>query len=60
MEARSPGAKATFYLSFLERMAPQLAEHRASEVAALSACAHCGGKLEPAILWNEYVRFLEA
>lgn len=42
MEARSPGSKATFYLSFLERMAPLLAEHRKAEVAALSTCSHCG------------------
>ena len=32
LEARSPGTKASFYLGFLERMGPVLADHRAAEV----------------------------
>ncbi len=39
LEARSPGTKASFYLGFLERMGPVLAEHRATEAAALSTCS---------------------
>ena len=42
LEARSPGSKATFYLSFLENMAPQLAAHQRAEAAALLACRRCG------------------
>jgi uncharacterized protein (TIGR00269 family) len=42
LEARSPGTKAAFYLGFLERMGPVLADHRASEAAALSTCSRCG------------------
>ena len=42
LEARSPGSKASFYLSFIERMAPLLAEHKRAEVAALSSCSRCG------------------
>jgi uncharacterized protein (TIGR00269 family) len=42
VEARSPGSKATFYLSFLENMAPLLAAHKRAEVAGLVACARCG------------------
>ena len=42
LESRSPGAKAAFYLNFLENMAPLLAATRASVVASLSRCARCG------------------
>jgi uncharacterized protein (TIGR00269 family) len=42
LEARSPGTKAAFYLGFLERMGPVLADHRAAEAAALSTCSRCG------------------
>ncbi len=42
MEARSPGAKAAFYLGFLERMAPLLAEHSAASAGDLRACSRCG------------------
>ncbi len=42
LEARSPGSKASFYLSFIERMAPLLAEHKRADVAALVSCSRCG------------------
>jgi uncharacterized protein (TIGR00269 family) len=42
MEADSPGSKAAFYLNFLERMAPLLADHLTTERDALVACATCG------------------
>jgi uncharacterized protein (TIGR00269 family) len=42
LEARSPGSKATFYLSFLENMSPLLAAHQREEAAALLACSVCG------------------
>jgi uncharacterized protein (TIGR00269 family) len=42
MEARSPGTKASFYLSFLEQMAPVLAPYRKTEVEALTPCSRCG------------------
>jgi uncharacterized protein (TIGR00269 family) len=42
LEARSPGAKASFYLGFLERMAPVLAERAARGADGLRACSRCG------------------
>ena len=42
MEARSPGAKAAFYLSFLDNIAPRLASTRAAVVESLSRCSRCG------------------
>jgi tRNA-5-methyluridine54 2-sulfurtransferase len=42
VEERSPGTKASFYLNFVDRMAPLLAAHRQDDQAALSACARCG------------------
>jgi uncharacterized protein (TIGR00269 family) len=42
MESRSPGAKAAFYLSFLDNMAPLLAGRRAAAVDSLSRCVRCG------------------
>jgi uncharacterized protein (TIGR00269 family) len=42
LEARSPGAKAAFYLNFLDNMAPLLAGHRAAAVGALEMCPRCG------------------
>jgi uncharacterized protein (TIGR00269 family) len=42
VEARSPGSKATFYLGFLERMAPLLAGHSAAAAGALEHCERCG------------------
>lgn len=41
IEARSPGAKASFYLNFLEHMAPLLAG-RADPAIGLSPCQRCG------------------
>jgi len=42
LEAGSPGTKAAFYLNFIERMAPLLADQRASVVDSLNACSRCG------------------
>jgi uncharacterized protein (TIGR00269 family) len=42
LEARSPGAKAAFYLTFLDNMAPLLAGTRAAVVDSLSRCSRCG------------------
>ena len=42
METESPGSKASFYLNFVERMAPLLAERLADDRGALSSCAECG------------------
>jgi uncharacterized protein (TIGR00269 family) len=42
LEARSPGSKASFYLSFLENMAPLLTDHKRAEMATLAACSSCG------------------
>jgi len=42
LEAASPGAKAAFYLGFLDRMAPVLAERAADQVIGLSSCVRCG------------------
>jgi uncharacterized protein (TIGR00269 family) len=42
IEAGSPGSKASFYLNFIERMAPLLAGHHADDVASVGACSRCG------------------
>lgn len=42
IEEKSPGTKASYYLGFLERMAPLLADVHQSAVAALSRCVTCG------------------
>lgn len=42
LEARSPGAKASFYLGFVERMAPLLASRSRAAADGLNACATCG------------------
>ena len=42
IEERSPGAKASFYLGFLERMAPLLAGHSAAAAGELNECTRCG------------------
>jgi uncharacterized protein (TIGR00269 family) len=42
VEARSPGAKAAFYLGFLQRMAPRLADESVAARGGLSPCATCG------------------
>ena len=42
IEERSPGTKAAFYLGFLDRMAPLLADHGATERTGLGRCRRCG------------------
>ncbi|MFZ4810602.1 MAG: ATP-binding protein [Ilumatobacteraceae bacterium] len=42
IEAQSPGTKASFYLNFLDRMAPLLAGHLHDEREALRSCEQCG------------------
>ena len=42
IEADSPGAKAAFYLGFLDRMAPLLVGHSAAAVDGLNECRLCG------------------
>ena len=42
LEATSPGTKASFYLGFVERMAPLLAGRSRAAVEGLGTCARCG------------------
>ena len=42
IEATSPGSKASFYLGFLERMTPLLADRSAAAVGELHECERCG------------------
>ena len=42
LEQTSPGTKASFYLNFLDNMAPILASRRAAVVDALNLCERCG------------------
>ena len=42
IERESPGSKAAFYLEFVDKMAPLLAEHRLRAGTALVACTACG------------------
>jgi uncharacterized protein (TIGR00269 family) len=42
LEATSPGTKASFYLGFVERMAPLLAGRSRADVDGLTACVRCG------------------
>ncbi len=42
IETRSPGSKASFYLGFLERMAPLLAGQSAAATGAVHDCTRCG------------------
>lgn len=42
IERESPGAKAAFYLEFVDKMAPLLAAHRSRERERLVACTSCG------------------
>lgn len=42
MEENSPGSKATFYLGFLERMAPLLSSTARASVETLKICSRCG------------------
>ncbi|MFM8266997.1 MAG: ATP-binding protein [Ilumatobacteraceae bacterium] len=48
IEAESPGTKASFYLSFLERMSPLLRRDE-EQVSELSACQECGAPTPGAI-----------
>jgi uncharacterized protein (TIGR00269 family) len=42
IEADSPGSKASFYLNFIERMAPLLAGERAISAGTVGTCRECG------------------
>lgn len=42
VEERSPGTKASFYLNFLDNMAPLLAGTRSTATEALQFCTRCG------------------
>lgn len=42
LETSSPGTKASFYLGFLDRMAPLLAGSTEADLDGLGACATCG------------------
>ena len=42
LEQGSPGTKASFYLNFIENMAPLLAAHRSAVVDGLNSCERCG------------------
>ena len=42
IEERSPGTKASFYLNFLEHMAPLLAGRAEQETDSLGVCSSCG------------------
>jgi tRNA(Ile)-lysidine synthase TilS/MesJ len=42
IEQQSPGAKAAFYLNFLDNMAPLLAGHSMASTDELGTCTSCG------------------
>ena len=42
IEEKSPGSKASFYLNFVERMAPLLARTEHADRDALGSCERCG------------------
>lgn len=42
VEAASPGTKAAFYLNFVDRMLPLLAEQSAAATGRLNTCQRCG------------------
>jgi uncharacterized protein (TIGR00269 family) len=42
IEERSPGSKAAFYLGFIDRMAPLLADQTAASAGELGVCDNCG------------------
>lgn len=42
IESESPGTKASFYLGFLDRMAPLLADRRGAGSASVVPCRRCG------------------
>jgi uncharacterized protein (TIGR00269 family) len=41
VEERSPGTKASFYLGFLENMAPLLRDRHATDLDAIGTCSRC-------------------
>lgn len=41
IEERSPGSKASFYLSFIENMAPLLTQRHEHDVDAIGVCSRC-------------------
>jgi len=41
IEADSPGSKASFYLNFIDRMAPLLAGERSTSAATVGTCSRC-------------------
>lgn len=49
LESRSPGTKASFYLNFIERMAPLIADQRLAESGELGRCAECGAPTTQAV-----------
>jgi tRNA-5-methyluridine54 2-sulfurtransferase len=53
LEARSPGTKASFYLGFVERMAPLLAGRSRAELDGLVPCVRCGSPTIPGALSAE-------
>lgn len=42
IEERSPGTKASFYLNFIENMAPLLAHYHQAELDEIGSCTRCG------------------
>ena len=42
IERESPGSKSAFYLEFVDKMSPILAEHHAQTGRELVACTSCG------------------
>ncbi|CAB4739064.1 MAG: tRNA(Ile)-lysidine synthetase [Actinobacteria bacterium] len=42
IEEQSPGSKASFYLNFIERMAPLLSDHTGASHDELGECSRCG------------------
>lgn len=42
IEATSPGTKAAFYMSFIDRVSPILAQHRPDQASAIGRCVSCG------------------
>jgi uncharacterized protein (TIGR00269 family) len=42
IEKASPGAKAAFYLNFLSKMSPLIADHSAAAMGDVDACTRCG------------------
>lgn len=49
LEATSPGTKGSFYLGFVEHMAPLLAGHSKAALDGLGACGRCGAPTTGAV-----------